>query len=159
MNAISTALKDAGVKLPPLNKRVWLWLHDHPGKTAKEIAVALNAKYSDTATQLNSMNNRGMVERVETVKQQRGQGERSRAYVYTTKGNRYELRPLKKVQKVKADTRPFVVVPNPIFTTVPSAAPGVTTTAAPPTTKGFDIEACTLRELRAMYVQLKELFE
>ena len=39
-NALTTALVSAGFPAMPLNKRVWLWLRDNPGKTCREISDA-----------------------------------------------------------------------------------------------------------------------
>lgn len=141
MNEIATALKSAGVKPPPLNKRVWLWLHDHADKSSKEIALAINAKHSDVATQLTAMHKRGMVDK--QIRYARPHG----------KGERYELLPYKKqVAAIRAEIIDKSKDPGlggPVAAPVP----------APPAIKDFDMEACTLRELRALYVQLKELFE
>lgn len=150
MNAISTALKDAGVVIPPLNKRIWLWLHDHKGgKTSKAIAAALNARHSDVATQLNAMYKRGMV--AKSVPHARRAG-RS-VWEWETLGWQFELLPYKKqVAAIRAEIMEKSGDPGlggPVAADVP----------APPTVRGFDMESCTLRELRALYVQLKELFE
>lgn len=145
MNAISTALKDAGVVIPPLNKRVWLWLHDHKGgKTSKAIAAAIKAKHADVATQLNTLHKRGMVAKSMAPN---SRGVRA-VWEWETLGYQFELLPYKKqVAAIRAE----IMAKEDPGIPVPTSAPAVV--------RKFDIEACTLRELRALYVQLKELFE
>ena len=53
MNAIVQALKASGVAIPPLKERIFLWLKDHPEKTATEISNALNLGYSIASTVTN----------------------------------------------------------------------------------------------------------
>jgi hypothetical protein len=153
MNDITTALKTAGVQIPPLNKRVWLWLNDHPFKTSRDIALALKASHSQVATVLRTMERRKMVACQEApARPVRGKGARKTVFTWHTLTRTFVLLPKpKKVEKA-------FVAPTPVaFTLAPNAVPGITPTAAPP--KGFDMESCTLRELRALYVSLKELFE
>ena len=61
MNAISIALVGAGIRLPPLNKRVWLWVKDHPDTTSNEVAKALGETQPAVATQLKAMSARKMM--------------------------------------------------------------------------------------------------
>lgn len=61
-NQIELAIKKAGMKIPPLNKRIWLWLKDHPCKTAREISVALGAPFGQVSTRLVKMKDRKMVD-------------------------------------------------------------------------------------------------
>lgn len=158
MNAISTALKTAGVKLPPLNKRVWLWLHDHPGKSAKVIALALKDSPSQVGTVLRDMERRGMVVCFAESVRSGSAGHHKKVFTWRTLIPQYTLLPMPMPKKVKADTRPLVVqqeLPSPKT----REAEGPVDTRPQPTVKGFDMESCTLRELRALYVSLKELFE
>ena len=53
MNAMVEALKTAGVKIPPLNKRAWLWLKDHPNKTYAEIAAGIGGDAQKLASAMN----------------------------------------------------------------------------------------------------------
>lgn len=141
MNAISTALKDAGVKLPPLNKRIWLWLHDHKGgKTSKAIAAAISARHSDVATQLNAMYKRGMVAKSVPPNPRAGRS----VWEWETLGYQFELLPIKKFKR-----------PVPVFDKVPDVpVPGFPKVLA----NAVDVEALTLREARDMYMKLKEYF-
>jgi predicted transcriptional regulator len=56
-------MEKAGLKGTPLNKRIWLWLRDHKGKTASEIAVALGVEKADVTSTLSSSVTRGVVTR------------------------------------------------------------------------------------------------
>ena len=62
MTAMQAALQESGLELPTLRKRCWLWLKDHPGKTAKDVATALNAKLITVYQALLNLEKRGMVE-------------------------------------------------------------------------------------------------
>jgi len=138
MNAISTAMKEAGVRLPPLNKRVWVWLHDHKGgKTSKEIAIAIAARHPDVATVLGNMHKRGMVARSQRASRVYPGG-RSTVWEWETLGGQFELAPL-----IKKNAKPLPPVAN-----VPTVLPNA-----------VDIEALTIREARALYNQLKEYFQ
>lgn len=46
MNAMTQALKESGVKLPPVKQRIWTWLKDHPDKTIEDVTKALGFSYS-----------------------------------------------------------------------------------------------------------------
>ncbi len=60
MNAMTTAMREAGVKTPSVMYRIWNWLKDHPEKTAEDITKALGMNYS-VQTQLLDMTRRGML--------------------------------------------------------------------------------------------------
>lgn len=62
-NQITEAFKSAGlqpVKIPA-NKRVWLWLRDHPNKTYKEVAAALGMEQTRASAVLHELKKRGML--------------------------------------------------------------------------------------------------
>jgi hypothetical protein len=61
MNNMTDALRVAGMTLPPLNKRVWLWLKDHPEKTYKDVANALSISLSAASGALHDLHDRLMV--------------------------------------------------------------------------------------------------
>lgn len=60
MNAMTSALKEAGVKTPTVMYRIWNWLKDHPEKTAEDITKALGMSYN-IQTQLLGMERRNML--------------------------------------------------------------------------------------------------
>ena len=45
MNAMTSALRVAGTKLPTMRYRIWNWLKDHPEKTADDVMKALGLTY------------------------------------------------------------------------------------------------------------------
>jgi hypothetical protein len=145
MNSITTALKTAGVKLPPLNKRVWLWLHDHPDKTSKDVALAIKTPHSDVATVMTDMLRRKMVTRTHMLVMAR-QGSPARVFVWRTCLREFELLPLPPMQSLR------YAEPKPIFDSLSSHCP------APAPTKAIDVDALTLREARALYLKLKDYF-
>jgi hypothetical protein len=61
MNTVTAALRTAGIQIPPLNKRVWLWLKDHPNKSAKEVANAIGVGVTSVASACSNMSGRGML--------------------------------------------------------------------------------------------------
>jgi hypothetical protein len=142
MNAISTALKTSGVKLPPTNKRIWLWLHDHPGRTAKEVANAIGVANSTTSSQLGNMVSRGMV----TAVSEKHPHRESQLRRYATCIREFELLPMPR--RASACTPP----PMPPFMVKPEAPklPG-------PLMQTLD--KYTLGELRAIHAGLNHLFE
>ena len=148
MNTITHAFKASGVKLPPLNKRVWLWLHDHPGKTAKEVAVAIGAKQGDVSSTLGNMVKRRMVVR--------GQGRRrpgAPGWVsyYTTCINVFELLPMPRAKATPVSPQ----LPLPL---VEQPKPAVTLPPVPKSVMSV-LEGYTLRELRVIRDALNKLFE
>ena len=144
MNTITHAFKASGVKLPPLNKRVWLWLHDHPGKSAKEVAVAIQAKQGDVASTLGSLAKRKMVRREETTR--RGDA----TYRYTTCIREFELLPMPRAKATPVSPQmPLPLVEQPKPAVIPPAPKAVLSV----------LENYTLRELRAIRDALNNLFE
>lgn len=140
MNNVSTALKTAGVKLPPLKKRIWLWLKDHPKKTYREIATALNVRETDCATQLGIMHNRGMLSKVRGAYIDSSASINLWSIVY----DEYELLPPR--------TRALNPLDRPISTQLIHPQPL-------PTPRNIDVTSLKLSEARALYVELKKYFE
>jgi DNA-binding MarR family transcriptional regulator len=148
MNAISTALKTSGVKLPPTNKRIWLWLHDHPGRTAKEVANAIGVANSTTSSQLGSMVSRGMVTAVSEKHPHRD----IQLLRYTTCIREFELLPLPSARRTarmvdvlqsgaelgRVVAVPLAPVPKPLLEV---------------------LESYTLKELRSVRDGLNRMFE
>lgn len=60
MSDMKNALASAGIKVPA-NKRIWLWLRDHPGKRAAEIHKATGIPIGTVSSQTAGMKARGMV--------------------------------------------------------------------------------------------------
>ena len=135
MNDISTALKTAGVKLPPLRRRVWNWLHDHPNHNSRQVATAIHAKYSEVATQVSDMVNRGMLKSEQTYT-----NHRRNPMVYRTTIKDYELLPKSKASGAKWE---------------PSCAVQAVSQAVKPKT---DVGSLKLSEARELYRELKEYF-
>lgn len=109
MNTMSNALATAGVKLPPLIKRVWLWLKDHPDKTYIEVARAINVTDQAVASALTELRYRDMVTYVEEVKLRHNQQGPNKVRRYRAKGTEYELLPRRKNKAVVRD------YPQPVF--------------------------------------------
>lgn len=61
MNQMTNAIKEAGIPIPPANKRIWLWVKDHPEKCSADIAKALGMKPSNVSALLGDMFKRDML--------------------------------------------------------------------------------------------------
>lgn len=71
MNAMTNALKEAGMKTPTVKYRIWNWLKDHPEKTADDITKALGMNYAP-AGELRDMELRGMIKAYSDVSRNTG---------------------------------------------------------------------------------------
>lgn len=98
-NAMTAALVSAGFPPITLTKRIWLWLHDHPDKTVKEISAALNEKPSHVSTRLSELTQRGMVTRTDVKRRQNVKHGRLKVAEYATAIKEYEVLPMKKPAK------------------------------------------------------------
>lgn len=146
-------MKEAGVPIPPLIKRVWLWLHDHSEKTYFEVAKALGDNANNVSSTLGILVKRGMV----TAAKHKRRGSEGTVTRYTCIGHEYELLPLPK--RAKHELPKTVQL-------APQTAPKVTVTPLvvthDNTPKPFDPVAftdnLTLSQGRALYIYLKEMF-
>lgn len=112
-NAMTTALVSAGFPAMPINKRVWLWLHDHPGKTCKEVSAALGVPQSSISVALKDLVDRNMALRTPRNRFT-SKGVRP-VFEYTTRIREYELlpRPSKKsASKAGASAAPIEKAPE-----------------------------------------------
>lgn len=97
MNAMTNAMKEAGVKTPSIMYRVWNWLKDHPEKTVEDITTALGSSYNLNG-QVSEMYKRGML----TVYKDKSRKTGLRGVAYMVKRysvanpKQYELLPLPK---------------------------------------------------------------
>lgn len=165
MNAMTNAMKEAGMKTPTVMYRIWNWLKDHPEKTAEDITKALGSNYT-LATQLRDMYKRGMV----TVFKDKshkitGAGIHPMVLRYSvTNPREYELLPVPAVYK---KAKPKVVKLPPYVNPYSLAAQkkeaekrlfesvGVTSTRQ---SQPLDIDNMTVGEAKRIYAQLQEFF-
>lgn len=138
MSTIHTALKDAGVKLPPLNKRVWLWLKDHPHKTSADIALAINSHQADVSSVLGNLGKRSMV----SVKKDYKPGGHTTVSFYSAVGKSFELLPI-----IKALA----------FVQTPPAEP-IPEVPAIPITKESILDKLKVKDAFALYQELHAMF-
>ena len=155
MNQITSALHNAGVKLPPINKRIWLWLHDHPGKTSKEVSVALGVTHANASSQLGNMVKRRMVQGT----QQKHPFRNITEWHYETSIKKFELLPVRKALKAP---KTFVAPPPAFVPPVPTPEvpkPTKTPLEAIPAPLLATLEQYKLSELRLIRDGLNYLFE
>jgi hypothetical protein len=147
MNIIKKALNDVGIKVS-IKRRIWSWLRDHPNKTAREIATALNERIEWVQTELRDMSTRGMIKSKTVLhRPYRGTGRKS-LLEYTVTSNEYELVPLpRSIPNTKIASGPVTVVKF----DKPEPAPV-------PTVGQIDVDALPIGEARRIYARLQEIF-
>jgi hypothetical protein len=147
MNIIKKALNDVGIKVP-IKRRIFNWLRDHPNKTSREIATALNERVEWIQTELRDMTTRSMIKSKPVLhRPYRGSGRKS-LLEYAVAISEYELLPLpRSIANVKIDPAPVTVVKF----DKPEPAPV-------PTVGQIDVDALPIGEARRIYARLQEIF-
>lgn len=92
MNAMTQALKTAGVKTPSQYQRIWQWLKDNGPNSVKTLASALNIPPPSATAAVQELRQRGMV----IAKPQVDARGKRMAMWYEAVGREYELLPLPK---------------------------------------------------------------
>lgn len=150
MTTMNLAIKNT-LLLPPLNKRIWLWLKDHPNKTAREIELALGeTRPGHVSNSVSDLHTRGMVSARAVNnsvyphgrKTNRG---RSLVNVYSALGSEFELLPRPKA-------------PSKIIAKHTASTPLPPEPEKPVAKFAINIESLTLSDARALYLKLKEFF-
>jgi len=160
---MTKALQEAGITVPQ-NKRIWLWLKDHPGKPTGDIAGALKIHIAGANAALRDMEARGMVTSLTTMRRVRSGGRNAAgrmiernvlAWEVNPKMQEFELwpRPAKPKAKKAVDTPPvqaaLVKAPEPAKEAV-----------APPTwTPEGAVEKLTLTQCRELFNYLHKVFK
>jgi len=150
MTTMNLAIKNT-LLLPPLNKRIWLWLKDHPNKTAREVASALGELRSGHVS--NAMHDLLVRDMVSVSIVNASVYSRSLkpkpgskfVGVYAALGREFELLPKRKTQST-------VVAKHVANTPVPPEP------EKPVAKFAINIENMTLSEARALYFKLQEFF-
>ena len=152
MNQISSALAQAGVKLPSLMRRVWQVLHDSKmPRSATCVANILHEPRNSVASAVNSMHSRGMValarHELTRVKGPHNSTKNRLIAQWAAVGQEYELLPVSPTTKAepiaKADVEQRFFRPAP-----PWAAEQFE----------LDIEKMTLAQAHTLYKRLREFF-
>lgn len=152
MTTMLLALKNAQLAVP-LNKRIWLWLKDHPDKTCPELEKALGESRSGhVSNALHDLICRGMISKRGVAPRSHPTRRRGRQLInaYSALGAEFDLLP-----KRRTDL-PEVIAKHAASTPVPHAPP------APEKPVGkfaIDIENMTLSEAHALYLKLQEFFK
>jgi len=145
MNQISSALAQAGVKLPPLTRRVWQLLHDSKlPRSAACVASILHEPPGNVSSAINTMYSRGMIalarHELTRIKGPHGTSTNRLIAQWATVGQEYELMPVLPTTKAKP--------PTPVDVEQRFLRP-----ASP-----LDIEKMTLSEAHTLYKRLREFF-
>lgn len=148
MNQISSALAQAGVKIPPLLQRVWQLLHDQKSpRSAKVLASILNLPQPYVSSALSKLESRGMVviarHELTRCKGPRGIVTNRLVAQYEAVGHEYELLP---------------VLPTIKLAQPPQPQPDIEHRFLRPQPTTIDIEKMTLAEAHALYMRLREFF-
>jgi len=154
VNAMTLAIKNAGIPVKSQTERLWLMCKDHPGSTSNSLAQKTGVSEGNASSVLSQMVNRGML--VAGSVAMRVPGPRGVAILRNVKtytvdprmGGRYEALPYppKRVKEVAPAT---VITPPESPSTASHAAGNVTS----PT-----IGHLTIAEAHALYTQLHLLF-
>jgi len=132
MTDMQTALKAAGLKKTPLNRRVWQMLKDSKNAhTCGELTHILHESSNLVSQSLLDLYKRRMVTREKRFNKH----SRAAVYEYTANGSVYELLSKKNPESSSLQSEPIVLPANRI-----------------------DVNTLTLQEARALYKQLKEYF-
>lgn len=147
MNQISSALAQAGVKLPPLTQRIWQLLHDSKlPRSATCLASMLNVPRGNVSSTINSMYSRGMValarHELTRIKGPRGTSINRPIAHWAAVGQEYELLPVLPTTKAKLPAT-VDVEQQPVRTAEPFE---------------LDIEKMPLSKAFALYKRLQEFF-
>ncbi len=168
--AIEVAAREAGLPVLTQQQRIWNWLNDHPKQTANAVIAAKCCEAKNVSTLLSQMMARKMLK--VDFEFSRTAGREVSHYSVATK--EYIILPApKKDKKSKAapdEGKTLVQGPNTKLAIVEipkGPAPVVPVAAAPPAEfnakdfvdKMFKGDKLSLRDARAVYKELKEIFE
>ena len=156
MNIVKSALNVAGIKVP-IKRRIWNWLRDHPSKTAREIATALNEKTNHVQSELRDMTLRKMVKATPMLhRPYRGAG-RKTLFEYAVTESEYELLPY---SQFNSPSNKLLVPSGKLNDVVKygTASAAKPETVQPLANAKLDVQALPLAEARRIYEELKEIF-
>lgn len=147
MNQISSALAQAGVKLPPLTRRVWQLLHDSKlPRSAACVASILHEPPGNVSSAINTMYSRGMIalarHELTRIKGPRGTSTNRLVAQWATVGQEYELLRVLPTTKAKPPA-PVEVKQQPVRTVEQFE---------------LDVEKMPLSKAFALYKRLQEFF-
>lgn len=94
-NQLTNALVKAGFPSMPLNKRIWLWVKDHPDRTTHDISAAIGINHNRASVALLDLASRGMVTR-RKVKRRTSKGSMASTFEYAACIGEFELLPVRK---------------------------------------------------------------
>ena len=164
MNQISSALAQAGVKLPPLLQRVWQLLHDQKmPRSGKVLASMLNLPQAYVSSALNKLESRGMVaiarHELTRCKGPRGSVTNRLVAQYEAIGQEYELLPVLPTIKLTQQTQPAVDIEQRFLRRQTQPVVDIEQRFLRQQTQpAVDIEKMTLAEAHALYKRLQEFF-
>ena len=140
MNQLTNALITAGIKVPCVKERLWRVIKEEPGLTQSQLAKRLtNIPMGTISSQLHDMEARGMVYVVGT----KGHGPSGKAKAFHTDMETYQRLPRPEKNGKKAAT---------------AQAEPPAETKRQPVEVSIDLDSLTIREAKALYLKLKEMF-
>jgi len=150
---MSTSIKEELRKVIKLtlNKRIWLYVKDHPHTTAGTLEKVLKETLSATSTSLGALVRRGMLNRVSVVTRN---SKRIFEYTAPAKMTEYELLPVDKSVVLKDYQHKTAMSPI----TVSQNGTPVIPSRANLSGLALNVENLTLAEARIVYDKLHILF-
>jgi hypothetical protein len=162
MNQITSALVSAGVKIPSVSKRIWNYIKDHPGVSAKRVSQALAIQESQSSALMSQMYTSGVLSRQRVVMRLGVSGGVRNVSVwhYRVEGSEYG-----ETRRSLRSVRPESIVTLPAVKTEPAApvkktGPGVDIGSAHSERPSAQqqINALTVAQARELWLILNRMF-
>lgn len=158
MATIVKKLKDAGVRIPTVNQRVWQWVFDNGAHGANAVADTLKIPRNNASSTLGNLCDRGMMTR-KLEKDQTGKD--VLIYSVVPRMKKYELLPVSAAAKARKEKirlkRQAANAPAEIFTqagtaNLPPAEP------TQPVKEPHILDRLNVREAYTLYLELHKMF-
>lgn len=158
MATIVKKLKDAGVRIPPVNQRVWQWVFDNGPHGANAVGDTLKIPRNTASSTLGGLCDRAMMTR-KTEKDQTGK--EVLVYSIAPRMKKYELLPITAAAKARIQKarlkRQAANAPAEIFTQA-GTANLPPTEPVQPIKEPHILDRLNVREAYTLYLELHKMF-
>ena len=149
MASVISQLKNAGVRVPPLNQRVWNWLKDNGEHTTREISAAIKVSLSSVSSTCTTMRDRDML--LSKSEHSKASNRNLLYYRVSPKMRSYVLLPISlagKARVKRGQATPAIKPPEVL------SAP-----AKPQFDAKTALDNLTAREAHSLFQEMKKIFE